>query len=120
MVEIPGQTWQQLCAGGNFIKNVLSFFVILLFAMLLIQRKWRPYTFPIAVLCGYLLALTMSSFAHSGRFHMPAVPLELMFAAAGMCLYPNESKKIWKPVLLFEMVVIIGWNWFKLKGRGLI
>lgn len=120
MVEIPGQTWQQLCAGGNFIKNVLSFFVILLFAMLLIQRKWRPYTFPIAVLCGYLLALTMSSFAHSGRFHMPAVPLELMFAAAGMRLYPNESKKIWKPILVLEFVVIIGWNWFKLKGRGLI
>ena len=120
MVEIPGQTWQQLCASGNFIKNVLSFFVILLFTMLLIQRKWRPYTFPIAVLCGYLVALTMSSFAHSGRFHQPAVPLEMMFAAAGMCLYPNESKKIWKPVLLFELVVIIGWNWFKLKGRGLI
>jgi hypothetical protein len=120
MVEIPGQTWQQLCAGGNFIKNVLSLFVILLFSMLLIQRKWRAHTYPIAVLCGYLVALTMSSFAHSGRFHMPAVPLELMFAAAGMCLYPNESKKIWKPVLLFELVVIIGWNWFKLKGRGLI
>lgn len=120
MVEIPGQTWQQLCAGGNFIKNVLSFFVILLFGMLLIQRKWRPYTFPIAVLCGYLVALTMSSFAQSGRFHQPAVPLEMMFAAACMYLYPKESKKIWKPVLLFEIVVIIGWNWFKLKGRGLI
>jgi hypothetical protein len=120
MVDIPGQTWQQMCSGGNFIKNVLSFFVILLFGMLLIQRKWRTHSYPIAVLCGYLVALAMSSFAHSGRFHMPAVPLELMFAAAGMCLYPNESKKIWKPVLLFDMVVIIGWNWFKIKGRGLI
>lgn len=120
MVEIPGQTWQQLCAGGNFIKNVLSFFVIILFFMLLFQRKWRAHTFPIAVLCGYLIALTMSSFAHSGRFHEPAVPLELMFAAAGLYLYPIECKKVWKPILVFELVVIIGWNWFKLKGRGLI
>lgn len=120
MVEIPGQSWQQMCAGGNFIKNILSFFVIILFFMLLFQRKWRPHTFPIAVLCGYLLALTMSSFAHSGRFHGPAVPLELMFAAAGLYLYPRECKKVWKPILVFELAVIIGWNWFKLKGRGLI
>ena len=120
MVEISGQSWQQMCAGGNFIKNVLSFFVIILFFMLLFQRKWRAHTFPIAVLCGYLIALTMSSFAHSGRFHEPAVPLELMFAAAGLYLYPRECKKVWKPILVFELVVIIVWNWFKLKGRGLI
>lgn len=119
-VVIDGQTWQQLTSSGNYIKNLLSFCVIILFFMLLFQRKWRAHTFPIAVLCGYLLALTMSSFAHSGRFHEPAVPLELMFAAAGLYLYPIECKKVWKPILVFELAVIIAWNWFKLKGRGLI
>lgn len=120
MVEISGQTWQQLCSGGNFIKNILSFPCILLFIFLLVQRKWRSHAFPIAVLCGYLAALTLSSFAHSGRFHEPAVPLELMFAAAGLSLCPKIVAKMWKPTLVFEMIVIIAWNWFKLKGRGVI
>lgn len=120
MVEIPGQTWQQLCSGGNFIKNIMSYMVILLFVMLLMQNKWRPYTFPIAALCGYLMSLTLSSFAHSGRFHEPAVPLELMFAAAAMQLYPQQIKRLWRPALFFEVLVVVAWNWFKLKGRGLI
>lgn len=119
MVE-TGQTWPQLCNGGNFIKNILSFFCIILFIQLLLQRKWRPFTFPIAVLCGYLTALTMSSFAHSGRFHQPAVPLEMMFAAATMYLYPKQIKRLWKPILVLEVITILAWNWFKLAGRGLI
>lgn len=120
MVEIHGQTWQQLNSGGNYIKNILSPLIILLFVMLLYNRKWRPYTFIIAALCGNLIALALSSFAHSGRFHQPAVPLELLFVAAAMYLYPKQCKRIWKPVLFFEVIIIIGWNWFKLKGRGLI
>ncbi len=119
LVDIPGQTWQQLCSGGNFIKNIMSYMVIICFILLLLQNKWRPYTFLIAVLCGYLLSLVMSSFAHSGRFHEPAVPLELMFAAAAMSLYPKQIKRLWKPALFFEVLVVVVWNWFKLKGRGL-
>jgi hypothetical protein len=122
MVEIPEQSWQQLCAGGNFIKNVLSFFVILLFGMLLIQRKWRPYTFPIAVLCGYLVALTMSSFAHSERFHQPIMMFEFMFAAYGLSIVTTKKKyRQWFLCWCIIMfIACLAWNWFKLKGRGMI
>ena len=61
-------------SGGYFIKNVLSFFVIWVMFMLLFSGKWRKHVFPIAMLCGYLLALVFSNFAQSGRFHMPIIP----------------------------------------------
>lgn len=116
-----GQDVQQLLNGGNFVKNILSGFTILAMFMLLISGKWRDHLLPLSFLLGYLVVLTMSTFAQSERFHQPAMPFEMMFAAYGLSIAVTKPKyKRWFTywcILMF--VAAIAWNWFKLKGRGL-
>lgn len=127
-----GQISLMEVAGGNFIKNILSFFVILCLLMMLFTGEWRRHIFIIAYLLGYLLILVMSSYAQSGRFHVPALPFEMMFAA--VCIQRIE---LGKPVLrkvrskstykkwfglwcVGMFAACIFWQWFKLRGQGLI
>ena len=87
-----GQEHIMMQSGGYFVKNVLSFFVILVF----------------------------SNFAQSGRFHMPIMPLFMMFAAYGMSFLNIKRFERWyNYVLVLEVIVCIAWAWFKLAGRGL-
>ena len=116
-----GQEQQQLLNGGNFIKNIVSFFTILAMIVLLMSGKWREHLLPLSFLLGYLVVLTMSVFAQSERFHQPVMPFEMMFAAYGMSVAVTKKKykrffTYWC-VLMFVAAVL--WNWFKLKGRGL-
>ena len=116
-----GQNVQQLLNGGNFVKNVISFFTILALVGLLISGKWRDHLLPLSFMLGYLVVLAMSSFAHSERFHQPSMPLELMFAAQGLSIALTDKKyrrwfTYWS-ILIF--IVVFAWNWFKLAGRGL-
>lgn len=107
-------------SGGYFVKNIMSFFVILALFKLLVGKKWRDHLLPIAFLFGYLLCLVFSAFAQSGRFHMPAMPFEMMFAAYGVSLLNRKNVKWVDYVLVLECVICVGWSWFKLAGRGMI
>lgn len=122
MVEpFKGQDVQQFNNGGNFVKNIMSGFTIFALVMLLISGRWREHLLPLSFLLGYLVVLTMSTFAQSERFHQPAMPFELMFAAYGLSIAVTKPKyKRWFTYWCMLMfVAAIGWNWFKLKGRGL-
>ena len=116
-----GQDEQQIVNGGNFVKNILSCFTIFAMITLLMSGKWREHLLPLSFLLGYLMVLVMSTFAHSERFHQPAMPFELMFAAYGLSIAVTRKKyKRWFTywcVLMF--IATIAWNWFKIKGRGL-
>lgn len=114
------QEMQMMVAGGNFVKNVMSFFVIAVIFYMLRKGNWREHIFPLALLGGYLAALVLSVFAQSGRFHLPIIPLEMMFAAYGVSLMQNKHKRWFNYVLVFEFFVIIAWSWFKLAGRGMV
>ena len=116
-----GQDVQQLLNGGNFVKNIISFFTIFAMVMLLISGKWRDHLLPLSFLLGYLVVLTMSQFAQSERFHQPAMPFEFMFAAYGLSIAVTKPK--YKRWFLYwcglMFIACIVWNWFKLAGRGL-
>ena len=116
-----GQDEQQLLNGGNFCKNVLSCFTIFALIMMITSGKWREHLLPLSFMAGYVVVLTMSSFAQSERFHQPAMPFEFMFAAYGLSIAVTKKKyKRWFTYwcgLMF--VAAIAWNWFKLAGRGL-
>ena len=116
-----GQEVQQLLNGGNYTKNILSGFTIFAMVMLLISGKWREHLLPLSFMLGYLVVLALSSFAHSERFHQPAMPFEFMFAAYGLSIAVTQKKyKRWFTywcALMF--VAAIAWNWFKIAGRGL-
>lgn len=116
------QLLQVQLSGGSYIKNILSFFVIIVMIMLLISGEWRRHVFILAYTVGYHLILVMSSFAHSGRFHMPVIPMLMLFAAYGVQIAKTNAKvRKWLPmVLVLEVAVCLVWNWFKLKGRGMI
>lgn len=117
-----GQEEQQLLNGGNFVKNIVSFFTIFAMILLLTSGKWRNHLLPLSFLLGYLVVLTMSEFAHSERFHQPAIPFEFMFAAYGVSFAVSRQKyKRWFTYWCIVMLLAcIAWNWFKLAGRGLI
>lgn len=122
MVETYGQENQKMIHGGNFVKNILSGFTISALFILLFSGDWRKYVLPLAILCGYLVVLVFSNFAHSERFHLPILPFSLMFAAYGI----SKMNEVWwikkySPywcALMF--IAAIAWNWFKLAGRGMI
>lgn len=109
-------------SGGSYIKNILSYFVIMVMFMFLISGEWRRHVFILAYTVGYLIVLVMSPFAQSGRFHMPIWPMFLLFAAYGAQMAKTNARiRMWfQIVLVIEVVACLAWNWFKLAGRGLI
>lgn len=116
------QVLQQQLSGGAYVKNIFSFFVILVMVLMLITGEWRRHVFILAYTMGYLMTLVLSNFAQSGRFHMPIWPMLMLFAAYGIQLSKSNLKyRRWFTIaLIVEVVACLGWNWFKLKGRGMI
>lgn len=122
MTNIPTHENQMLIHGGNFVKNITSYFTIMALFVLLFSGKWRQHVLPLAVLCGYLVVLVFSNFAQSERFHLPILPLSLMFAAYGISImnqYP-WIKRYFNYWCVLMFIAAIAWNWFKLAGRGMI
>ncbi len=122
MNDIPGQENQMMIHGGNFVKNITSYFTIMALFVLLFSGKWRQHVLPLAVLIGYLVVLVFSNFAQSERFHQPILPLSLMFSAYGISImnqYP-WIKKYFRYWCVLMFIAAVAWNWFKLAGRGMI
>ena len=122
MTETPEQENQKMIHGGNFVKNITSFFTIVALVIFLLTGNWRKHVLPLAVLCGYLFVLVFSNFAHSERFHLPILPLSLMFAAVGISLIKENPwiKRYFNYWCVLMFLAVIAWNWFKLAGRGMI
>ena len=118
MVNIPYQQNQMMMNGANFIKNIMSGFTIFALFLLLFRREWRQHVLPLAVMCGYLVVLVFSNFAHSERFHFPIIGLELLFAAFGVSQMTNKHKRLFTIWLIVVCFANIAWAWVKLKGRG--
>ena len=122
MLETPGQENQRMIHGGNFVKNIISFFTILAFFLLFFKWKtWKNHILILVFIGGYLAVIAQSAFAHSERFHLPVLPFALILAAFGVSQMTNKRYKQWFnwwTIVIF--VAIVGWSWFKLAGRGMI
>ena len=116
-VAEESQVLQRQLSGGSYIKNILSFFVILV-----ISGEWRRHVFILAYTVGYHVVLALSPFAQSGRFHMPVIPMLMLFAAYGIQIAKTNGRmKRWLSIaLVLELVACLVWNWFKLAGRGMV
>ncbi len=130
IVETPNQENQRMMHGANFIKNILSGLCLFSVFMMVfrdgrirgfMKGPWREHVLLLAIMLGYLFILVFSSFAHSERFHMPALPFELIFAAVGVSYVSKKKHKtlylIWCGLMV---VAAIAWSWFKLRGRGMV
>jgi len=120
VVETPKQQNQKIINGGNYVKNVLAFFVIFGMFTLIKENRWRDYLLIGSFVVGYLIVLAFSAFAQSERFHQPVLPFEMIFAAYGFSLMTKRNRKIFDRWMLALVLMIIGWSWFKLAGRGMV
>ena len=120
LVGTPNQENQQLLNGGNFVKNILSFFFVVGLYWLARNRLLRNHVLLLTYTFGYLIIIALSAFAQAERFHQPAIPLIMIFAALGISKLNNNIKPIFSWYMLFLFVAIIYWSWFKLAGRGMV
>lgn len=120
LVHIEDQQDKMMINGNMFTRNVYAFFVLVAFYVLYKKKLIREHVMLLALLLAYLVILALSGFALSERFHVPAVPFLLIFAGYGISQMDRRTARFYVPYLLFIAVVIIGWNWFKLAGRGAI
>lgn len=120
LVNTDSQENQRMIHGGNFVKNITSALTIFALFCLLMSGNWRRHVLIISIGCGYLIVIALSAFAHSERFHLPALPFALMLAAYGISILGNKQKKWYNYWLILIFVANIAWAWFKIKGRGLI
>ena len=119
IVDTPDQENMQLINGGNFVNNIMAFFCIFGLLWIVKNNKWRDYTLIGSFTIGYLIVIAMSAFAQSERFHQPAMPFLLIFAAFGISKVTNKSKIYFTWYMVFIFAAIVSWSWFKLAGRGL-
>ena len=119
LVDTSNQENQRMIHGGNYVKNITSALTIFALFSLLFSGDWRRYVLIIAVGCGYLIVIALSSFAQSERFHLPALPFSLMLAAYGISISGNKQKKWYSHWCMLIFVANIAWAWFKLRGRGM-
>ena len=119
MVNPGFQEDMRLIHGGNWMRNVMSGLVLLAMFMLLLTGDWRNYTLPLAMLLGYLVVLVFSSFAQSLRFHIPVMPFDMMFAAYAITNLRKKHRNWYLIWCILCIVMCFGWNWMKLRGRGL-
>ena len=121
MVEATiGQEDMRLIHGGNWMRNIMSGFVIFALILMLLSGDWRNYTLPLAMEMGYLVVLIFSAFAQSLRFHIPVMPFEMMFAAYAITNMRKKHQRWYLYWCVFMIVTCFAWNWFKLAGRGMI
>lgn len=120
MINVSEQFNQQRLNGGYYIKNILAFFVMFTLYWIIKNKQWRNYVLIYAYTFSYLLIIAFSNFAHSERFHLPALPFLLILTAYGVTLCSNKQKKYYSWYCYGMCAVAIAWNMFKLAGRGLL
>ena len=120
MVNTEKQENQMLIGGGNYVKNIMAFFTMFSFFTIIKTHKWRDYLLPGSFMIGYLIIIALSKFAASERFHLPILPLLLMFSAYGISQADHKTKKYYSYYIVFIFIALIVWSWFKLAGRGLV
>jgi hypothetical protein len=101
--------------AGNLFWIVLAFFSFygLYYS---IRHRRKEMAVLLAFVIGYQFVLLKAMMFTSVRFSYPAKPFLLILAAYG--IYKLKSKK-WYPVYLVAAVVlIVGWNYVRIKGRG--
>lgn len=120
MVDTDQQN-QMVLHGGNFVRNYMGIFVLIsLFSALFVQKNWREFSLVGSFVIGYLGVISLSGFANSERFLLPALPCLIVFWAYGVSIL---NKKNFRFVKFWSIVVVlmeVGWAYFKIGSRGLL
>lgn len=120
MVDVDNQYNQQILHGGNFVRNFMGFFVILaLIFTLFINRDWKNMSLVGSYVIGYLGVISMSGFANSERFLLPALPGLIILWAYGLRCLSRKSFRYMSYWIWVVFLMQVAWAYFKLGSRGL-
>ncbi len=101
--------------AGNIFWIVLAFFSFYGLYYSIRYNRQEMATL-IAFIIGYQFVLLKAMMFTSVRFSYPAKPFLLIMAAYG--IYQIKTKKWYPLYLAVAIVLIVGWNYVRLKGRG--
>ena len=120
MVDVDNQYNQQILHGGNFVRNFMGFFVILaLIFTLFINRDWKNMSLVGSYVIGYLGVISMSGFANSERFLLPALHGLIILWAYGLRCLSRKSFRYMSYWIWVVFLMQVAWDYFKLGSRGL-
>jgi len=106
-------------SGGLFIWNAIALFT-LIGIYLLLRRNLRKAIPLLMFSFGYWYIIAIAGFASSTRFQIPSMPIAFIFAAIGLQNTKKSWLKYWYLYLFLFIFVILIWNYFQLRGRGII
>jgi hypothetical protein len=101
--------------AGNLFWIILAFFSFYGLYYSIMYKRQQMATL-IAFIVGYQFVLLKAMMFTSVRFSYPAKPFLLIMAAYG--IYQIKSKKWYPLYLAAALIMIVGWNYVRLKGRG--
>lgn len=102
---------------GLLVWNFLGIFA--LFGLIYAIRKFRKASVMLwGFSLGYTYVLIDTALFTSTRFSYSTMPVLLILAAVGF--RHTKAIRYWRLYLVIISIVIIGWNYFKLGGRGLL
>lgn len=120
LVKIDIQRNSMMINGAVFTRNIYAFFIFVALWAMYKRKLMQQNTLILTLIASYFLILAMSGFALSERFHIPLVPFLLILAGFGVNSLDKKSMRFYVPYLILISIIIIGWNWFKLAGRGIV
>lgn len=109
-----------MLGGMYYVKNILMYFFVIGFIGLYRRKLLKKYSILFIYIFSYLIVISLSSFVLSERFHFILLPFYTIVCAYGINYYKDFSFNYFIVYLSILFVILLGWNWFKLAGRGLI
>lgn len=101
------------------VKNILIFFAF--FGIIYsLKYYFRKHILILAFTFSYQLILAVSAVSTSGRYQLVTLPFLCVFMGIGIHEYKPKKNSLWIIFLFIMLLVIIGWNYFKLSIRNLI
>ncbi|MBR1799406.1 MAG: glycosyltransferase family 39 protein [Bacteroidales bacterium] len=121
MVDVDQQYNQQVVSGGNYVRNFFGGFVLLaIFSALFVNKRWRSMVLIGAFTFIYLGIISLSGFANSERFVLPALPILLIMTAEGIQQLNAKNYRYIKWWYYIVPLMSLGWVFFKLGTRNLL
>lgn len=120
LVNISSQQNTMMINGNMFTRNIYAFFIIIALLALYRQKNFRSHVLILALPAAYLVVLANSGFALAERFHLPLLPFLIILAAYGITQINSKNIKWYVPYVIIIAALILGWNFVKLAGRGII
>lgn len=119
LVEVGNEN-QKMMTGTYFVKNYLSFFALWCLVVAVREKRWRNIGLIGFYTILYALVIAFSFAFNSERYHLPVMPGLLVMAAFTMTHFRKRDFKFFYVYCVVLFVAIVGWNYIKLSGRGLI